>query len=287
MRNHFRHVEAGQAITLVLGGTGKTGSRVVTRLRELGLPVRVGSRSVDPPFDWADRSTWGPALTDVAAVYVTYYPDLATPGAPEAVGAFADLAVRSGARRLVMLSGRGEPEAEAAEKLLRASGADWTILRAAWFSQNFSENYLLEPVQAGEVVLPAGDVPEPFVDVDDIADVATATLTRDGHSGQIYDLTGPRLLTMADAVAEIGAAAGRTISFVPVPAGDYAAALAAEGVPGEVVELMFYLFTIVLDGRNAHLGDGVQQVLGRPARDFSDYARDTAATGIWTQKGAV
>ncbi len=287
MRNHFCHVEADQAGTLVLGGTGKTGSRVVTRLRELGLPVRVGSRSVDPPFDWVDRSTWGPALTDAAAVYVTYYPDLATPGAPEAVGAFADLAVRSGARRLVMLSGRGEPEAEAAEKLLRASGADWTILRAAWFSQNFSENYLLEPVQAGEVVLPAGDVPEPFVDADDIADVATATLTRDGHSGQIYDLTGPRLLTMADAVAEIGAAAGRTISFVPVPASDYAAALAAEGVPGEVVELLFYLFTTVLDGRNAHLGDGVQQVLGRPARDFSDYARDVAATGIWTQKGAV
>ncbi|MFF4771503.1 NmrA family transcriptional regulator [Microtetraspora fusca] len=202
-------------------------------------------------------------------------------GAPEAVGAFARLAVASGARRLVLLSGRGEEEAQAAERALIDSEADWTILRAAWFDQNFSENYLLEPVLAGHVILPAGDVAEPFVDADDIADVAVAALTEDGHSGQIYELTGPRLLTFADAVAAIAAASDREIGFTRVSPEDYASALAAEGVPGDVIDLLIYLFTTVLDGRNASLGDGVRRALGRSPRDFADYAREAAATGVW------
>ncbi len=267
--------------TLVLGGTGKTGRRVVTRLQERDVPVRIGSRSGEPAFDWEDPATWAPALQDVGAVYVSYYPDLAAPGAPEAVGAFARLAVASGARRLVLLSGRGEEEAQAAEKALIDSGADWTILRASWFDQNFSEDYLLEPVLAGEVVLPAGDVGEPFVDADDIADVAVAALTGNGHSGQIYELTGPRLLTFADAVAAIADTTGREIGFTRVSPEDYASALAAEGVPADVIDLLVYLFTTVLDGRNASLGDGVRRVLGRSPRDFADYAREAAATGVW------
>ncbi|GAA4308137.1 uncharacterized protein YbjT (DUF2867 family) [Actinomadura luteofluorescens] len=274
-------------LTLVLGGTGKTGRRVVQRLTGRDLRVRIGSRSGGVPFDWADRATWAPALDGVHAVYVAYYPDLAAPGAPEAIGAFAELAVESGARRLVLLSGRGEDEALACERTLAASGADWTVLRASWFAQNFSESYLLDPVVSGEVVLPAGEVREPFVDADDIADVAASVLTEDGHSGRTYELTGPRLLTFAEAVAAIGQAAGRDIAYVPVPVDTYSRALAAEGVPDEVTGLLTYLFTTVLDGRNAHLGDGVQQVLGRPARDFSDYADDTAATGIWTSKDAI
>ncbi|MEU8303170.1 NAD(P)H-binding protein [Actinomadura sp. NPDC048955] len=274
-------------LTLVLGGTGKTGRRVVQRLTGRGLRVRIGSRSGGVPFDWADRATWAPALDGVHAVYVAYYPDLAAPGAPETIGAFAELAVESGAGRLVLLSGRGEDEALACERTLAASGADWTVLRASWFAQNFSESYLLDPVVSGEVVLPAGEVREPFVDAGDIADVAASVLTEDGHGGRTYELTGPRLLTFAEAVAAIGQAAGRDIAYVPVPVDTYARALAAEGVPDEVTGLLTYLFTTVLDGRNAHLGDGVQQVLGRPARDFSDYANDTAATGIWTSKDAI
>ncbi|MFC7381717.1 NAD(P)H-binding protein [Sphaerisporangium rhizosphaerae] len=271
-----------QKTILVLGGTGKTGRRVVERLQASGAPVRVGSRSAAPPFDWSDRETWAPVLQDVSAVYVSYYPDLAVPGAPETVGAFTELAVASGASRLVLLSGRGEEEAEACEKLVQASGAEWTILRSSWFSQNFSEDYLLEPILGGEVVLPVGDVPEPFVDADDIADVAVAALTEDGHAGRLYELTGPRLLTFAEAVAEISSAAGRPIRFVQVSPEDYAHALAAENVPPEVAGLLTYLFTTVLDGRNAYLADGVQRALGRPPRDFTDYARTTAATGIWT-----
>ena len=272
------------ALTLVLGGTGKTGRRVVQRLTALDEPVRIGSRSGGLPFDWEDPATWAPALTGVKAAYVSYYPDLAAPGAAEAIGSFAEMAVNSGTRRLVMLSGRGEDEAVACEKALAESGADWTVLRCSWFDQNFSEGYLLGPVLSGHVVLPVPAVGEPFVDADDIADVAAAVLIQAGHAGQAYELTGPRLLTFADAVAEIAAAAGRPIGYTAVPAADYAEAMAAEGVPGEVIELLTYLFTTVLDGRNAHLGNGIRQVLARPARDFANYARDAAATGIWDQQ---
>lgn len=266
---------------LVLGGTGKTGRRVARRLAAHGLPVRVGSRTAQPPFDWANETAWAPALRGVRAVYISYYPDLAVPGAVEAVRRLARLAVKSGARRLVLLSGRGEQEAQRAEQVVMASGVQWTIVRCSWFSQNFSENYLLEPILAGEVALPAGDVPEPFVDADDIADVAAAALTGDGHAGKVYELTGPRLITFEQAVAEIAAATGRQIRFIPISVGDYRTELAKAQVPADDIWLLTYLFSEVLDGRNACLTDGVQQALGRPARDFADYVRKTAASGVW------
>jgi uncharacterized protein YbjT (DUF2867 family) len=267
--------------TLVIGGNGKTGRRVVQRLTAQDRPVRIGSRSGGVPFDWEDPATWAPALENVDAAYVSYYPDLAAPGAPAAIGAFAETALKSGTRRLVLLSGRGEEEAQASEQELAASGADWTVLRCSWFNQNFDESYLLDPVVAGHLYLPAGDVAEPFVDADDIAEVAAAVLTQDGHVGQVYELTGPRLLTFPDAVAAISAATGRTIGYTRIPVEDFAASMIADGVPADVVELLKYLFTSVLDGRNESLCDGVQQVLGRPARDFADWARATAATGVW------
>ena len=267
--------------TLVLGGTGKTGRRVVERLAAKGVPARVGSRSGEPPFDWEEPATWGPALDGIGSAYVSYYPDLAVPGAVETVGTFAELAVQNGVPRLVLLSGRGEQEAELAEQAVRDSGADLTILRSTWFSQNFSEDYMVEHVLGGEVALPAGNTPEPFVDAGDIADVAVAALTDDRHVGQLYELTGPRLLTFADAAAEISEAAGRPIRYVPVSIDDHAAAAAEQGVPAEVIELLTYLFTEVLDGRNAHLADGVQRALGRQPTDFRDYAHEAAATGVW------
>jgi uncharacterized protein YbjT (DUF2867 family) len=267
--------------TLVLGGTGKTGRRVAQRLATRGVPTRVGSRSGEAPFDWENEATWAPALRDVGSVYVSYFPDLAAPGALAAVRSFAELAVKSGVRRLVLLSGRGEEEAQRAELAVQEAGAEWTIVRCAWFMQNFSENYLLEPILDGEVVLPAGDVPEPFVDADDIADVAVAALTEDGHAGQIYELTGPRLLTFAEAIGEISRAASRKIRFGPISVEEYASMLNEHEVPAGFVWLLTYLFSEVLDGRNAYLTDGVQRALGREPKDFVVYAREVAATGIW------
>jgi uncharacterized protein YbjT (DUF2867 family) len=267
--------------TLVLGGTGKTGRRVAERLEARKLPVRIGSRSGEPPFDWENDATWPAAVRNVDAVYVSYYPDLAVPGAPDAIRSFTKLAVESGVRHLVLLSGRGEPEAQRCEQIVRESGTAWTLLRASWFSQNFSENYLLEPVLAGEVALPVGNVGEPFVDADDIADAAVAALTDDRHRGQLYELTGPRLWTFAEAIAEIARATGRDIRYVEISADEYASALTQADVPPMIATLVMYLFKEVLDGRNARIADGVTRALGRPPRDFSEYARDTAATGVW------
>jgi uncharacterized protein YbjT (DUF2867 family) len=267
--------------TLVLGGTGKTGRRVVERLEARGLPVRVGSRSGEPPFDWEDRSTWAPALDGVGSVYLTYYPDLAVPGAVEAAGSFAELAVRSGVSRMALLSGRGEPEAERAEHAVRDTGAELTILRSTWFMQNFSEDYMLEHVLRGELRLPGGSVPTPFLDIDDVADIAVAALTDDRHVGQLYELTGPRSLTFAQVADEIGEAAGREIRYQPVSLEVHEAEAEEHGVPPEFMELLTYLFHEVVDGRNADTTDGVQRALGREPGDFRDYARRTAATGIW------
>ncbi len=272
-----------QEPTLVLGGTGKTGRRVVERLTARGLPVRVGSRSGEPPFDWEEPSTWPPILEGVGSAYVSHHLD-AVPGAAETVGSFAALAVESGVPRLVLMSGRGEEEADRVELAVRDSGAELTVLRSTWFAQNFSEEYWRDYEVSGEVALPAGDTPEPFVDVDDLADVAVAALTDDRHVGQVYELTGPRLLTFEEAVQEIAQATGREIRYAPISISEFGAATAEQGVPGEVIDLLTYLFSEVLDGRNARLADGVQRALGREPRDFGDYARDAAATGVWNPR---
>lgn len=266
---------------LVLGGTGKTGRRVAQRLEDRGLAVRIGSRSAEPRFDWNDAATWASVLQGVGAVYITYQPDLAVPRAVEAVRSFTEAALAAGVRRMVLLSGRGEEEAQRAEQALQDSDTDWTIVRASWFAENFSESFLLDAVLAGEVALPAGGTKEPFIDADDIADVVVEALTDASHIGQLYEVTGPRLLTFADAVREIAEASGRRISYKEILAEDYASLLEQHEVPSDHVSLVMYLFTTVLDGRNESLTDGVQRALGREPRDFAAYARETAATGAW------
>jgi uncharacterized protein YbjT (DUF2867 family) len=277
-------MKTSQDRILILGATGKTGSRITQRLKKAGLPVRLGSRGANPPFDWEDRSTWEAALDGIDAVYISYQPDLAVPGAVETVQAFTDLAVKNGVGKLVLLSGRGEAEAEDAERVIQNSGVDWTILRCSWFFQNFSEAHFLEPIIQGELALPVGNIAEPFVDVEDIAEIAVLALTQPGHSGQLYELTGPRALTFAEAVDEIARGTGRDIRFVAVPPNAYKEALEQAQLPAELIDLVLYLFTTVLDGRNTPLADGVQRALGRPARDFSDYVRRTADTGVWVNE---
>lgn len=266
---------------LVLGATGKTGRRIVQRLSQNGHAVRGGSRQSDPPFDWDDRSTWDAVLEGVTAAYISYAPDLAITGASDSIRAFVDRAVEHGVRRLVLLSGRGEEEAQQCELIIQRQEVEWTVVRASWFSQNFSEGAFLDMVLAGEIALPAGEVGEPFIDADDIADVAVAALTEDGHDGRIYEVTGPRLLTFAQAVDEIAGASGREIRYVQIPSEAFAAGVAEAGLPEEIAWLLNYLFSTVLDGRNASLGDGVQRALGREPRDFADYCLANAASGVW------
>jgi uncharacterized protein YbjT (DUF2867 family) len=225
-----------------------------------------------------DRS-WNAAVDGVHAVYLSFQPDLAVPGAPETVGAFARTAVQAGVERLVLLSGRGEEEALRAEWIVQASGAEVTVLRCSWFTQNFTEGSFLPDVLSGEVALPVGTVREPFLDADDIADAAVVALLQDGHGGRVYELTGPRLMTFHEAVAEIALASGRSITFRTVPLPEYAAMLSEVGVPADEVALLKYLFGEVLDGRKESVTDGVRQVLGRPARDPSDHVGTAVAAG--------
>lgn len=268
-------------LILITGATGKTGRRIVERLRARNLPVRLGSRSAEPAFDWDNAATWDAALEGVSAVYVSYQPDLAVPRAEAVIRAFTAMAVEKGVRRIVLLSGRGEEAAQVCEQIVQALPIDWTILQASWFNQNFSESFFLEPLLSGEVALPSGRMPEPFIDADDIADVAVAALTEPQHAGQVYALTGPRLLTLEQAVSEIASVLKRDIRFIHIAAEDYVGAMRDAGLPDEMVWLVDYLFTTVLDGRNAFVTHDVRRALGREPRDFLDYARMTAASGVW------
>ena len=268
-------------LTLVIGGTGKTGRRVVSRLKAGGHAVRIGSRSAVPSFDWDNEKSWDTCLKGVTAAYITYAPDLAFPGATDAIEAFVAKAKRAGVKRLVLLSGRGEAEAQACEGIVQKSGIDWTIVRASWFNQNFSEGAFIEMVLNGVIALPAGNTSEPFVDADDIADVVETALIHDHHAGQIYEVTGPRLMTLADVAADLSSATGREISYLDIPHEAFMAEIMKSGAPKDVAWMLDYLFSTVLDGRNASLTDGVARALGRPPKDFSAYARDTARTGVW------
>ena len=250
------------------------------------MKTRAVSRSSRIPFDWNDPDTWAAALPDVQAIYITYSPDLAIPGAKARLEAFANLAASRGVRRMVLLSGRGEEEAQDCERVLQAMDIDWTIVRASWFMQNFSEGEFLPLVLAGELALPARDIPEPFIDVDDIADVVVAALTEEGHAHEVYEVTGPRALTFTEAAREMSDAIGRPVAFTPVPAQAFAEGIEAAGVPPQLAWLLNYLFDTVLDGRNSHVTQDVERALGRPARDFSEFLRARIAEGAWSTAAA-
>ena len=270
---------------LIIGKNGKTGARVAERLEVLGHPVRGVSRSTSPAFDWQDPSTWQPALAGTVAAYITFQPDLAVPGARRIIQDFVALAVENGLQHLVLLSGRGEDGAQQAEALLQASGVSWNIVRASWFMQNFSESFMLEGILNGELCLPAGDVPEPFVDVDDIADVAVAALTRPALHNRVFEVTGPRAMTFAECVETISGAVGYPVVYRPVPVDGFVEAMRDQGAPEELLWLMRELFTVVLDGRNSRVMSGVEEALGRPATDFREYVAKVVASGVWSRSG--
>ncbi|MFF9909825.1 NmrA family NAD(P)-binding protein [Streptomyces sp. NPDC013457] len=257
---------------LVTSATGKTGRRVAELLAARGATVRAGSRSGTTRFDWEDVTTWAGALRGADSAYVNYYPDLAAPGAVEAMKTFGELAVASGVRRLTLLSGRGEPDAVRAEEALRASGAELTVVRAAFFAQNFTEGAMAEGVAEGVIAFPAGDTAEPFIDADDLAEVIAETLTRDGHAGLVHEVTGPRTLTFAEVAAEVSRASGREVVYIPMGEGEYAALLGTFGLPAEDAQWLAALFAMLLDGHNASVTDGVKRVLGREPRDFTAFA---------------
>ncbi len=267
----------------VLGGTGRTGRRVADRLRSRGVDVRVGSRTGALPFYWEKPETWAPLLDGSTAAYIAYGPDLTHPGAVETLGAFAEQAGRSRLRQLVLLSGRGEVEAQRAEEVVRAAGVPTAALRCSVFAQNFSEHFLHESVLDGVFAFPGGNVAEPFLDIEDLADVAAMLLTDDGPWEVTLELTGPRLLTFAEAAKDLSAAIGRPVTYQPVSIAEFVEGASEAGVPRDEAEGLGAVFTQIFDGRNESITDTVERVLGRPAGDFAAYARRTAATGVWSR----
>jgi uncharacterized protein YbjT (DUF2867 family) len=278
--------ETAPQTILIVGGSGKTGSRVAKRLAERGLTARLASRSGAVRFDWDDSSTWAAALQGVDSLYLTYYPDLASPRAGGHIRELARLAVASGVRRIVLISGRGEPQCHAGENAVREAGVPYTILRCAWFAQNFSEGNLRDQVLSGELAFPAGNVAEPFVDLDDVADVAVEALTDPKHANKIYELSGPRLITFAEACREITKASGHEVRYLPISLESYREVLVTV-MPPDVAEFLCELFAYILDGHNAFIDDGIERVLGRKARDFATYAQGAAKAGAWSPGAAT
>ncbi|MEO3415360.1 NAD(P)H-binding protein [Roseovarius sp. CAU 1744] len=270
-----------QSEILVIGATGKTGRRVAKRLAARGVPVRPGTRRSAIPFDWESPETWGASLKDIKTAYVAYSPDLAVPSAHGVIAAFVAAAEQAGLRRVVLLSERNEARAQACEKLLMDSSLDWTILRPSWFMQNFSEGGFLENVLAGEVSAPDSGAPEPWVDLDDVADVAVAALLEDGHTGQVYEITGSDLLTWDEAVARIAAVTGRDVSYRTATPQEFENTLVAAGFAKSDAETVATLVAEILDGKNASTSDGLQRALGRQPRSFAQFAGDAHAQGCW------
>ncbi len=267
---------------LVTGATGKTGSRVLARLKSAGHDARSGSRKAPTPFDWDDPATWEKALRGTRAVYVNYHPDYAFPGAIENLTRFTRVAVSVGVERLVVLTGRGEHHAQLGEEVIAKSGLDYTIVRSAWFAQNFSEGSLLEPVMEGVVPMPGGDLEEPIIDIDDLADVIVEALIGADHSGQIYECTGPRLLGFAEVADILSGAMGRRVDYLPISFDEFRAELEATS-GATFADIVTNIARETFDGRNAKIGDGVMRAVGREPRDFTEFAQAAAAEGKWTK----
>lgn len=276
-----------ESTVLVTGATGRSGRRVAHLLQTRGVPIRPASRTGTSPFDWHDPATWPATLDGCAAAYLCYSPDLAFPGVDAVVAEFTAAAVARGVRRLVLLSGRGEAGARRCERAVLDAGVAATVVRCAWFQENFSEHFLRDGVLAGRIAMPAGAVTEPFVGLDDVAEIAVRALTGGAFDGRVLELTGPQSIGFERAAAILSAASGREITYQPVDVAAFVGEAIAAGLDRTAAEALGVLVGEVLDGRNTATTDTIERVLGRPAITFERYARRAAAAGAWSPAAAV
>ncbi|NRB50027.1 MAG: NmrA family NAD(P)-binding protein [Saprospiraceae bacterium] len=270
---------------LVIGGTGKTGRLVVESLTQLGHQVRIGSRGHSPSFDWDKPSTYAQALKGMDRAYIVYYPDLAVPGARDAIKALTEAAIHEGLKKVVLLSGKGETEAEACEEIVANSGLDYTLVRASWFNQNFSEGAFKDYILAGHMALPMPEARIPYTDTRDIADMVTKVLLDDTFNGKTLTVTGPKKLTFAEVAEIISGKLGRSILYQPISMEEFKAGLVQAGLPESVIWLLSYLFTEVLGhSENQTISDDVEKVLNRKPIPFEEYVETTVASGVWNQQ---
>ncbi|WP_394746864.1 NmrA family NAD(P)-binding protein [Spongiimicrobium salis] len=268
---------------VVIGGTGKTGSRVAKNLKEEGYNVRVVGQKTNPALDWENPETYEAVLEGMDRAYIVYYPDLAVPGSRDAITALTEKAKAAGLKKVVLLSGKGETEAEACEEIVANSGLDYTLVRASWFNQNFSEGAFVDFVLDGVVALPMPEARIPFVDANDIADVVSKVLVDDSYNGQTITVTGPEMRTFEEVVGIMAEAIDRPLQFVPISIEEFKDGMRKAGLPDSYVWLFGYLFKEVLGNPdNQEVSHDVEKVLGRKPIDFTEYAAKVAAAGNWS-----
>ena len=274
---------------LVLGGTGKTGRRVLHHLVTAGHTARAAARTPGPAspgvepvrFDWADPSTYAPALSGVDAVYVV--PPALQLEHAEQIAALGTLALDLGVSRAVLLSARGVDKAPdnamfRSEQALAGTGLPTGVVRPSWFAQNFTESFFAPGISTdGVIVAPSAEGAHAFIDAEDIAAVAAALLTGTAPLGA-YDISGPQALRFSEVAAILSAHAGREVKHVDLPVDDWEAGAAQNGLPVEYAEMLGMLFTLIRDGYDAEVSDGVQRALGRPATSFEDWAAREAGS---------
>jgi uncharacterized protein YbjT (DUF2867 family) len=267
--------------TLVIGGTGTTGSRVATLLRDRSAAVRIATRNpVDGNtehvrFDWADPTTHYAAVTGADRIYLVAPLGVADP-AP-VVEPFLEGALAAGVRRVVLLSSSAIPEGTtgvgALHRMVRTMAPEWAVLRPSWFMQNFTGDHpVADGIRTnGEIVTATGDGRVAFVDADDIAAVASRALLDAVPHNTEHVITGPAALSYAEAAALITEATGLTIRHTSVSTGELQARIAATGMPEAFAAVLAGLDEGIRHGSEDRVSPAVQQVTGVPARSFSEF----------------
>jgi uncharacterized protein YbjT (DUF2867 family) len=259
---------------LIIGGTGKVGSRVTQYLTTAGHVARVASRTGgDVRFDWRDADSYRPAVEGADGIFIVG-PGSATDWSPS-LTRLLEVAAAAGVRRVVLLSARGveflpDGAVARAERAVQDGSIPWTILRPSHFAQNFTEAMFV-PVD-GAVIAPVGDGAEPFVDVDDIAQVASTVFGSDDWRNEIIDISGPSALGFVDAVAVLAEHTGRPTRFEDESAEDHIARLRSANTPEGYIEWRMAMLGGIRSGADAYVSDGVERVLGRPATSFPEWA---------------
>ena len=277
---------------LVTGATGTIGSSTVKALKAKGARFKVAVRSPEKArdlgvetvaFDWDKPETFGPALQGVEKLFML---TPTTDKQDEHAKSLVDAAKKAGVKHIVKLSVIGadnEPGIMfgrahlAGEKAIKASGIAWTMLRPTFFSENFITFYGVDPKKDSTVYLPHGQGKTVWVDPRDVGEVAAAVLTTPGHEGKTYELTGPEALDNHQVLAIFSQALGHKYNYVDVPEAAAIKGMTDMGMPKAMVDGMMELNNIIKQGWAAAPGNGVKEVLGRPARTVKDFATDYAA----------
>lgn len=270
-------------IALVTAPNSKTGRRVVELLQSSSCLVRIASRNTRIKFDWDDMTTWETVVTGVDCAYIIIPPNLAFKDMPERLKIFMMFCEEKKVSRIVLLSGRGEAEANRCEEIVLASKIPSTIVKASWFSQNFSEGFFLDSIVGGEIFIPVDGVSEPFIDVNDIAEVVYLSLLDTSPENHIYELTGSELLTFEDIASIFSQTLDFDVKATYVPLEPYLSTLRKLAFSDDEVVLTRYLFEELLDGRNSYLTKDVKTLLGREPTSFQRYVESTKNSDVWNR----